>query len=160
MLASLKFTRTRIWNEGFRSQGLVQHAAKMADTGWFCGKGKENYGRLQRSHEHSPGVAIPGGESVHALQVRQRAEDSGVQAGQSLAFQEVEAGSVDGGEVDSIRSQSQKETQVGWQSGRVTVKAGTCLDSGRRRLWVWMWVPRASRRSNCGRKAAPLKSRI
>src|SRR5271165_7332631 len=64
------------------------------------GKGKGNYGRLARSNEHSPGVAISGSESRHALQVRWRAEDSRVQAGQPLALQEIAAGSVDGREVE------------------------------------------------------------
>jgi hypothetical protein len=32
-------------------------------------KGSSNYGRLARSDEHSPGVAIPGSESGHALQI-------------------------------------------------------------------------------------------
>src|SRR5215469_6644244 len=121
MLASLKFTRTRNCNEEFLSQWLVLHAAKTADTGLFCGKGEKDYGRLQRSDEHSPGFAVPGSESGHALQVRQRAENPGLQAGQPLAFQEVKAGSVDGREVEPNRSQSEKETQGCGQSSRVTV---------------------------------------
>src|SRR5258706_8050085 len=58
------------------------------------------YGRLARSDEHSSGVAIPGSESGHALQVRGRTKNSRLQTGQPLALQEIEAGSVDGREVE------------------------------------------------------------
>src|ERR1700749_2693549 len=64
------------------------------------GKGKRNYGRLARGHEYSPGFAISGRESGHTLQVRRRTEDPRVQTGQSLALQEIAAGSVDGREVE------------------------------------------------------------
>src|SRR5207302_6937911 len=45
-----------------------------AVKGWygtrvFCGKATK-YGRRTGSHEYSPGFAVPGGESGHALQVR------------------------------------------------------------------------------------------
>ena len=40
----------------------------------------------------------------------------------------------------------QEETEGSRQGCRVTVKAGTCLDSDRKRLLVWMWAPPASRR--------------
>src|ERR1700724_4244756 len=56
----------------------------------FCGRGKR-YGRLARSDEHSPGFPVSGSESGHAVQVRERTEDSGVQVGQPLALQEIEA---------------------------------------------------------------------
>src|ERR1017187_11010734 len=49
-------------------------------------------GRLARSDEHSPSFAVSGSESGHAVQVRERAADSSVQVGQSLALQEIEAG--------------------------------------------------------------------
>src|SRR6202050_1436299 len=64
------------------------------------GTGARKHGRLARSDEHTPGVAIPGSESGHALQVRWGAEDSCFQAGQPLALQEIEAGPVDGREVE------------------------------------------------------------
>src|ERR1700757_4131947 len=58
-------------------------------------EGIRDYGRLAGSDEHSPGIAVPGSESGHAVQVRQRTEDSGLQAGEPLALQEIEAGPVD-----------------------------------------------------------------
>src|SRR5215469_11331201 len=61
---------------------------------------QRNYGRLARSDEHSPSVAVSGRESGHLVQVRRRTEDSRIQAGQSLALQEISAGSVDGREVE------------------------------------------------------------
>src|SRR5579871_3750288 len=65
------------------------------------GQGEQrNYGRLARSNEHSPSVAVPGRESGHFVQVRRRTKDSRVQAGQSLALQEIAAGSMDGREVE------------------------------------------------------------
>jgi len=64
------------------------------------GKGKGTYGRLARSNEYSPGVAVSGSESRHAVQVRWRAEDSRVQARQPLALQEIAFGPVDGREVE------------------------------------------------------------
>src|SRR5215469_6235814 len=65
------------------------------------GQGEQrNYGRLARSDEYSPSVAVPGRESGHFVQVRWRTKDSRVQAGQSLALQEIAAGSVDGREVE------------------------------------------------------------
>src|SRR2546425_11022677 len=36
----------------------------------LCGRGKQ-YGRLAGSDEHSPGFAVPGSQSGHALQVRE-----------------------------------------------------------------------------------------
>src|ERR1700688_4730262 len=111
-------------------------------------KGFGNYGRLAGSDEHSPSFAVPGSESGHALQVRRRAEDSRFQAGQSLALQEIEARPVDGRQVQPDGSEEQKQTEGSCQGCRATVKAGTCLDSDRKRLLVWMWGPRALRRSN------------
>src|SRR5271154_5041021 len=69
------------------------------------------YGRLARSNEHSPSFAVSGSESGHALQVRERAKDSGIQVGQSLALQEIEARSVDGREVHGNGIAGQKENQ-------------------------------------------------
>src|SRR5208337_1390815 len=75
---------------------------KKAELG-VAGEGK-GYGRLARSDEHSSSFAVSGSESGHALQVRERAADSGVQIGQSVALQKIEAGRVDGREVDGNRS--------------------------------------------------------
>src|ERR1035438_917950 len=86
------------------------------------GKGKRNYARLARSNEHSPGVAISGRESGYALQVRGRAKDSGVQAGQSLALQEIAAGPVDGREVERDGTAGKTQTEGGDESCRVTVR--------------------------------------
>src|ERR1700757_1813157 len=101
MLSTPKYTRTR-WIEDLV---LPNSSALPGRKGWlgagFCGRGKR-YGRLARSDEHSPGFPISGGESVHVVQVRERAEDSSVQVGQPLALQKIEAGSVDGREVDGI----------------------------------------------------------
>src|SRR5579864_322652 len=85
--------------------GRAVNQAKPAGPGNRCGngrggKGKRNYGRLAGSDEHSPGVAISGRESGHALQVCGRTEDSRIQVGQSLALQEIAARSVDGREVE------------------------------------------------------------
>src|ERR1700689_2917053 len=104
------------------------------------GKGKGNYGRLARSDEYSPGVAVSGSESRHALQVRWRAEDSRVQARQPLALQEIASGPVDGREVERTGTAGETETEGGFESCRVTVaktesrrhagatKVGTCLE--------------------------------
>src|ERR1700684_2645324 len=98
---------------------------------------------LARSDEHSPSFAVSGSESGHALQVRERAEDSGVQVGQSLALQEIEAGPVDGREVDGNGTAGQKESQGSGKGCRNSVselgkrlrkgRAGTCLEWDRRR---------------------------
>src|SRR5271170_3909896 len=98
-------------------------------------------GRLARSNEYSPSFAVSGSESGHTLQVRERAENSGVQIGQSLALQEIEAGSVDGRAVDGDGTAGQKESQgsgegcwnsVGEFSNRKR-RAGTCLEWDRKR---------------------------
>src|SRR5260370_39907370 len=85
-------------------------------------------GRLARSDEHSPSFAVSGSESGHAVQVRERAKDSGVEVGQSLELQEIEAGSVDGREVDGNGTASQKENQDSrescWNSGSELGKEG------------------------------------
>src|SRR5277367_2000338 len=66
-------------------------------------------GRLARSDERSTGFGLFGSESGHALQVRRRREDSRVQAGQPLALQKVEAGPVDGREVEPAGAGSETE---------------------------------------------------
>src|SRR5215472_8245231 len=72
---------------------------------------QRNYGRLARSDEHSPSVAIPGRESGHFVQIRRRTENPRFQAGQSLALQEVTAGSVDGREVERDGTADETEAQ-------------------------------------------------
>src|SRR3981081_4512719 len=86
---------------------LTREAVKAAQ-GWILRKVKD-YGRLARSDEYSSGIAVPGSESGHALQVRRGTANSGVQGGQPLALQEVEAGPVDGREVQ--RDRTAAETQ-------------------------------------------------
>src|SRR6266849_1771712 len=100
--------------------------------------GKDRYGRCTRSHEYSPGVTVPGGKSGHALQVRQRAEDSGFQTGESLALQEIETGPVDGRKVQRDGSTEVQESEGG-QSG-CHVKAG-------KHVWIRIKV---NRRPGCG----------
>src|ERR1039458_8774651 len=78
-------------------------------------------GRLARSDEHSPSFAVSGSESGHALQVRERAKASGVQIGQPLALQKIEARSVDGREVDGNGTAGQKENQGSRESCRNSV---------------------------------------
>src|SRR5260370_9307188 len=98
-------------------------------------------GRLARSDEHSPSFAVSGSETGHAVQVRELTKDSGVQVGQSLALEEIEAGSVDGREVDGNGTARQKENQGSrescWNSvselgkeGRAHVWNGIENDSG------------------------------
>src|SRR5712692_691176 len=90
-------------------------------------------GRLARSDEHSPSFAVSGSESGHAVQVRERAKDSGVQVGQSLALQEIEAGSVDGREVDGNGTARQKENQGGGEGCRNSVSE--LSKEGRAHVW-------------------------
>src|SRR5215469_957547 len=136
------------WVRGVSSQVRLAGRGKRLRQGTILWKGTSNYGRLARSDEHPPGIAVPGSECGHALQVRGRADDSSLQAGEPLALQEVEAGSVDGREVEPDGSQEQQEETEGGRQGCRRVKAGTCWDSDRRRLLVWMWAPPASRRWN------------
>src|SRR5215472_16686417 len=76
------------------------------------GQGEQrNYGRLARSDEHSPSVAVSGRESGHFVQVRWRTKDSRIQAGESLAVQEIAAGSVDGREVERDGTGGETEAQ-------------------------------------------------
>src|SRR5467141_1640056 len=101
MLSTPKYTRTRWIEDLVLPNSSACREEKAGLRAGFCGSGKR-YGRLARSDEHSPGFAVSGSESGHAVQVRERAEDSGVQVGQPLALQEIEARSVDGREVDGI----------------------------------------------------------
>src|SRR5207245_6554920 len=133
MLSTPKFTPTQCCKRNVLPS-LPSGPEKPAAAGTDSVERALNYGRLARSHEHSPGVAVPGSESGHAVQVRRGTENPRLQAGQSLALQEIEAGPVDGREVEPDGGQGKKETQSGSTSRRVTVKAGTCLDSDRRRL--------------------------
>src|SRR6266404_1623613 len=131
-------------------------------------KRQRNYGRLARSDEHPAGVAISGRESGHALQIRRRAENSGIQTGQPLALQEIAAGPVDGREVERdgtadeteteggvescgviAGSKAEDETPSGQPAGRrryqklpgempALTKVGTCLEWDRSQLLAWM----------------------
>src|SRR5580658_8467547 len=111
MLSTPKYTRTRL-NRGLGSPNFLSVAGKKR-RGWeldLVGEGK-GYGRLARSDEHSPSFAVSGSESGHALQIRERAKNSGIQVGQPLALQEIEAGSVDGREVHGTGIAGQKKNQ-------------------------------------------------
>src|SRR5690348_17741533 len=90
------------------SQAIPWVRAPGRDENWQGAK--RNYGRLARSDEHSPSVAIPGRESGHSVQVRWRTKDSRVQAWQSVAVQEIAAGSVDGREVERDGTAGETET--------------------------------------------------
>src|SRR6266849_5373241 len=114
MLSTPKFTRMQFLHEGIFSHVCPAAGKPVAIQGLKSVEGVWNYGRLAGSDEHSPGVAIPGSESGHALQVRRRAKDSRFQAGQPLALQEIEAGPVDGREVNPDGSERQEETEGGW----------------------------------------------
>src|ERR1700749_1298152 len=103
-------------------------------------RGDFDYGRLARSDEHSPSFPVPGSECGHTLQVRGRAENSSLQIREPLALQEIEARPVDGRKVEPDGNQEQPEETEGGLQGCRRVKAGTCLDSDRRRLLVWMWA--------------------
>src|ERR1700722_19828007 len=80
----------RLEREG--SGGEVKEASQEASSGNQARK----YGGLTGSDEYPAGVAVPGSESGHALQVRRGAEDSCFQTGEPLALQEIETRPVDG----------------------------------------------------------------
>src|SRR6266436_9454456 len=98
MLSTPKFTRTRLIEDLVLPISSALPGTMAVLRAELCGRGKQ-YGRLAGSDEHSPGFAVPGSQSGHALQVCERAKDSCVQTGQPLALQEIEAGSVDGRKV-------------------------------------------------------------
>src|ERR1700724_2345403 len=110
-----------LWTpKALRGRERLPHLTARPDSG--AGKGFEeskDYGRLARSDEYSSGVAVPGSESGHALQVRRGTTNPRIQAGQSLAFQEVKAGPVDGREVK--RGGTAAETQDQSCGGAVRV---------------------------------------
>src|SRR5580692_4483724 len=94
MLSTPKYPRTYLeWGFGSRDWRIAdgrETRAQVQIREW------KRYGRLAGSDEHSSSFAVPGSECGHALQVCERAKDSGVQVRQSLALQEIEARSVDG----------------------------------------------------------------
>src|SRR5579864_5467614 len=91
-------------------------------TGRSGGTGKRNYGRLARSNEHSPSIAISGRKSGHFVQVRWRTENSRVQVRQSLALQEIEAGPVDGREVQRNGTGRKTQAESCGESGRASLE--------------------------------------
>src|SRR5258707_12435471 len=95
MLSTPKYTRTR-WIEDLVLPNSSALPGKKAGLGAGFGGSGKRYGRLARSDEHSPSFPVSGIEPGHAVQVRERTEDSGVQVGQPLPLQEIEALSVDG----------------------------------------------------------------
>src|SRR5580692_4346860 len=115
------------------------------------GTGARKHGRLARSDEHTPGVAVPGSESGHALQVRWRTKDSRFQAGQSLALQEVEAGSVDGREVEPDGAGIETQTQSSDEScrGAISNENEFRKQSFKRRAHVWNGI-KDDRGTGCG----------
>src|SRR5271169_1688471 len=104
-------------------------------------RGQGHYGRLARSDEHPPGVAISGRESGHAIQVRRRAENSRVQAGQPLALQEVEAGPVDGREVEPDGTAGETQTEDDGESCRASlnIKTRAKVPAPHKR-WAHVWT--------------------
>src|SRR5580704_7933353 len=98
---------------------------KAGRNGWInrsrCGRGKGKHGRRARSHEHSPGVAVSGSQSRHFVQVRGRAKNSRVQAGQPLALQEIAAGPVDGREVEPDGTAVETQSESGGESRRAVL---------------------------------------
>src|SRR5215472_7823926 len=112
MLGSPKFTRRPMGAGSFLPSSPAGRGKRLRQ-GAILWKGTSNYGRLARSHEYPPGVAVPGSECGHALQVRGRANHSGFQAGQPLALQEVEARPVDGREIEPDGSEEQQEETEG-----------------------------------------------
>src|SRR5215472_1361233 len=127
MLSPPKSART--WLVRILSQGSPAKVGTQDAILWT----RQGYGRFTRSDEHSPSVAVPGRQSGHALQVRQRAENSGLQAGEPLAVQEVAAGSVDGREIQP-NGRDEIEEGEGGRAGR-HIKAGT-------HVWIWIEINR------------------
>src|ERR1700684_1117913 len=111
MLGTPEFTRTYFGRGVLPNLGLWQGALSLR-------KGFGDYGRLAGSHEYSPGVAVPGSESGHALQVCRRAKNSRFQTVQPLALQEIEARPVDARKVQPDGSEEQAQTEGGCQSCR------------------------------------------
>src|SRR5208283_1789331 len=83
---------------------------------------RKGHERCAGSDEHSASFPVPGSESGHVVQVRQRTKDSGFQARQSLALQEVEARSVDGREVRGRRTPGEAETKGGHEGCGTVVR--------------------------------------
>src|SRR5271165_1758170 len=104
-------------------------------------RGQGHYGRLARSDEHPPGVAISGSESGHAVQVRRRAKNTRVQAGQPLALQEVEAGPVDGREVEPDGTAGETQTEGSDQGGGTDlVKPTRARVPAPHKRWAHVWT--------------------
>src|SRR5271169_1142615 len=156
MLRTPKLTRTRFCR-GFKSV-LFRRDTKKSRTkvavAEFCG-GRKHYGRVTRSNEHPPGFSVSRSKSGYFVQVRERTKNSGIQARQSLALQEIETRPVDGRAVDGNGIVTEEKSQGGDQSRRSAVsrnlparpaleKADTCLEQ--KRSLAWMWDLRASRR--------------
>src|ERR1700746_2476196 len=120
MLSPPKFTRTHFCARNFVPSSPCGRRYR-AEGGPDSVEGGLNYGRLARSHEHSPGIAIPGSESGHAVQVRRGTENPRLQARQPLAIQEVEVGPVDGREIEPDGVERQEEIEGGCQGRRATV---------------------------------------
>src|SRR5258708_40204899 len=113
-----------LWTpKGLRGRERLPRLTREAGTaaqGRILRKVKD-YGRLARSDEYSAGIAVPGSESGHALQVRRGTTNPRIQAGQPLALQEVKAGPVDGREVKRGRTAAETQDQSCGSAERVAL---------------------------------------
>src|ERR1700691_2444332 len=100
------------------SPGISLRATEGRSLG---GQDTRKYGGLAGSDEHSASVAVSGSESGHTVQVCGGTEHSGIQAGQPLAIQEIEAGPVDGREVEPDGAGSETESEGRRKCGRLTL---------------------------------------
>src|SRR5947209_9169355 len=127
--------------ERVRKSPLSKPATAEDRAGRFSGKGKRNYGRLARSDEYSPSVTVSGRESRHFVQVCWRTEDSRVQARQSLAFQKIEAGPVDGREVERDGTAAEAQAQDGSEgSGATLEKLSWAQARDTHKRWAHVWI--------------------
>src|SRR5579862_1435955 len=117
--------------------------ALLAKRDGSAGQTKRNYGRLARSDEHSPSVAVSGRESGHAVQVRRRTEDSCIQAGQPLALQKVEARPVDGRDVHGNGTGGEAKAESGRERRRTELRqTSRAAKPAPHKRWahVWTWI--------------------
>ena len=75
------------------------------------------------------------------VQVRRRTEDSRVQAGQPLALQEIEAGPVDGREVERDGTAGETETEGSGESCRASLdKPSRARMPAPHKRWAHVWI--------------------
>src|SRR5260370_42183027 len=101
-----------LWTpKGLRGRERLPRLTREAGTaaqGRILRKVKD-YGRLARSDEYSSGIAVPGRECGHALQVCRGTTNPRIQTGQPLALQEAQARPVDGRKGKRGRTAAQKQ---------------------------------------------------